>query len=456
MKRIILIFLLAVCFDAAAQQKYFTEKDLLAVITKFHPVAQQANIDVKIAEASILSTRGGFDPLYTGEATRKVFGGTEYYDYRNNEFSIPTWYGIELYAGQENISGARLNPEKTSGSIMYLGISVQPLQNLLIDKRRAALFQAKNMKLLSEVEQRIVLNDLLKDGLYTYWDWWQKYYVLQVVNSALQNALKRFELVKTAFSLGERPAIDTIEAFTQVQSFEIRRAEVVQDLYRARLDLAAFLWTREGAQAELPEDVIPAEEEHRASLELDEVLRFAEIHPEVVQYDFRLRNLQIDKRFAFQSLLPDLKIRYNQSGYDLGKTIEGPWFRNNYRYGIDLSIPLRLSEARGEYLKSKLRIERTILDQKNKELQVLNKVRQFYQENMQVQKQLRLQEQLLANVTALQRGEEIKFDNGESTLFLLNAREQKRIETEQKLQELRARLQKAEVGLKWAAGMLVM
>ncbi len=454
MKKIILILLLAGVVEAGAQQQYFTEKEMLGVITRFHPVALQATIDIERAEAGLLAARGGFDPLLKGETSRKVFGGTDYYNYRSAELSIPTWYGIELYAGQERISGARLNPEKTTGSVMYMGISVQPLQNLLMDKRRATLLQAKNMQLLSEVQQRIMLNNLLKDGLHAYWDWWQQYHILQIVNNALENAIKRFDLVKSASLLGERPAIDTLEAYTQVQSFGIKRSEAVQELYRARLELTAFLWTKEGAQALLPENVIPAGEDIGGAVELQEVLTLAANHPELAQYDFRLRNLEIEKKYAFQALLPDLKIRYNQSGYDLRKTIDGPWFRNNYRFGIDLAIPLRLSEARGNYQRTKLGIERTILDQKQKQLEVLNKVRLYYQENMQVLTQLSIQEQLLVNVTALQRGEEIKFRNGESSLFLLNARELKRIETEQKLQELKAKAKKAEVALRWAAGIL--
>ena len=454
MKKIFLIFLLAGISKAGAQPLYFTEKELLGVITRFHPVARQATIDIDRASAGILAARGGFDPLFNSEASRKVFGGTAYYDYRSAEVSIPTWYGIELYAGQERISGARLNPEKTTGSVMYLGISVQPLQNLLMDKRRAVLLQAKNMQLLSEVQQRMVLNDLLKEGLYAYWDWWQQYHILQIVNDALQNSINRFELVKAASLLGERPAIDTVEAYTQVQFFEIKRSEAVLQLYRARLELTAFLWTGEGSPAVLPENVMPGIQVPATSFELQEILFLAESHPELAQYDYRLRNLQIEKRLTFQALLPDLKIRYNQAGYDLRKTIDGPWFQNNYRFGINLSIPLRLSEARGNYQRTKLGIERTLLDQKQKQLEVLNKVRQYYQENQQVLAQLNIQEQLLVNITVLQRGEEIKFRNGESSLFLLNARELKRIETEQKLQELKAKAQKTGVALKWSAGLL--
>ena len=58
------------------------------------------------------------------------------------------------------------------------------------------------------------------------------------------------------------------------------------------------------------------------------------------------------------------------------------------------------------------------------------------------------------NYAALQRGEETRFSAGESSLFLVNARENKTLEAFQKLQELKAKFFKAGIGIQWAAGTL--
>ena len=50
-----------------------------------------------------------------------------------------------------------------------------------------------------------------------------------------------------------------------------------------------------------------------------------------------------------------------------------------------------------------------------------------------------MQELAYQNYIRLQRAEEIRFQNGESSLFLINARENKALEALQKLQELRAK-----------------
>jgi hypothetical protein len=54
----------------------------------------------------------------------------------------------------------------------------------------------------------------------------------------------------------------------------------------------------------------------------------------------------------------------------------------------------------------------------------------------------------------LQRGEEIRFFNGENSLFLVNSRENKALESLQKLAELEAKYFKTLYHLYWAGGVL--
>lgn len=455
MKRLVLLLLFSGSIQAYAQQHVFTQDDLLAVLTKFHPVARQAAIDVRIAKAGIQSARGGFDPLLKHEAAQKEFGSITYYNQQSTTIEVPTWYGIDLVAGTESLTGSRLNPEETRGSITHMGFSVQPLQNLVMDKRRAALVQARNYHQLSEVQRRIIENDLLQEALDAYWNWWEKYHVQQLVMAALSNAEKRLGFVKTSVQLGDRPAIDTLEAYTQVQAWQIKLTETYQELVKAKLQLSTYLWTENGGHTQLPNNVVPQEYEGEEGSALIDFTNGVLSHPEVKLFDYNMKALQVDKKLAFQALLPDVKIKYNQIGYDLSKTVNAPWFNNNYRYGVSFSIPLRLSEARAGYQKTKLQLENTQLEMANKQVQLHTKVNQYYTEWQQTQIQLSLQENLLANTSILQRAEEMRFSNGESSLFLINAREQKTIEAQQKLIELKSKVQKAAISMKWSAGMLV-
>ena len=136
------------------------------------------------------------------------------------------------------------------------------------------------------------------------------------------------------------------------------------------------------------------------------------------------------------------------------KTATGPLFENNFQYGLSLGIPVRLSQGRGEYRKTKLKITETKLQKSQKQLQIENKVKSYYNELVALRSQIVLQENAYKNYYILQRGEEIRFQAGESSLFLINARENKTLEALQKLQELKAKFFKTEKTLQWAAGML--
>jgi outer membrane protein TolC len=454
--KFLLPFFLLLAFNQSFSQTIFKEEEFIAVVKKYHPVAKLASLQVSIAKADLISKQGAFDPVVTAENSRKDFGGVAYYNNQDATIKIPTWYGIDLYAGVENVRGARTNPEQTIGSINYVGFNLPLLQNMVMDKRRAALQQAKLMINETEAVQQNMLNDLIREGLNAYWQWWQNYHLYNLIDSSLVNAEKRFTMVKTAFLLGDRPAIDTIEALTQIQSFSIQKAEIYTYLIKSRLELSAYLWTGNNTAYELPADVIPQKQNELQPQDLNQLLEVTKNHPQLVQYNFKLKSMQIERRLKFQSLLPDIDLKYQQlaKGYDFSKMANAAWFDNDFRFGVRVSMPLRLSEGRGEYKKAKLKIEQLNLERVNKNLQLQTKLKQSFVEWQQTLAQLNLQKNAVYNYELLQKGEETRFLNGESSLFLINSREQKTLEAKQKWVELQAKNQQSLVGIKWSAGIL--
>jgi outer membrane protein TolC len=454
MKIIFLAFILNFICTKTLTQKIFTEQEFIAVVKAFHPLARQAALEVKIAEANVTSSRSGFDPVVSSDLSRKQLEGIEYYDQQINQIKIPTWYGIDVVAGRETITGDRLNPEETKGGVSYLGISIPVLQNLLMDKRRAALLQSKQFLQQSQMQKLQMLNDLQRNALHAYWNWWENFQQYQVIANSKTSAEQRFAMVKTFVLNGERAAIDTIEALTLVQYFSQRLAESTMLLQKAKIEVTGFLWKEQFQSYDLPADVNPQQEVPQMNIALAEALLLAEKHPELRQYQFKLTALEIDRKLKFQSLLPTFNLKYNQLGKekDLFKTINSSWFQNNYQYGFSLSMPLRFSEGRGEYRKAKFYIEQIKLEQLNKTVQIKNKLRQYYTEWEITREQLAIQERYVSNILRIQKGEESKFINGESSLFLINARELKTLESKEKLVELKAKNVKSFIDVKWSAG----
>ena len=464
LKYIISLTALLSCMSASAQDslKVISAQQVMEIVKQFHPVARQADIFIEKSKAEVTAARGMFDPYLQNSTAQKTFGGLDYYYYNRPEISIPTWFGIEVSAGLEYLSGNRTNPEETRGETNYLGISMPVGKGLLMDKRRAALQTAKIFRTASIVEKRNILNNLLFEAMTSYWSWVQQYQVYNILTNAVAVNEKRLELVKTGFLLGERPAIDTTEALTQLQNFELLKSQAWLDFRNSGLELSVFLWTDAARPYNLPTAIIPADDLQSSSIatvttpDLNNLLEAAKKnHPELIIYDYKLDALGVEKRLKFQELLPSVNLRYNQlgKGYDLLKTASLPLFDNSFRYGLSLGIPLRLSQGRGEYRIAKLKITETQLQQSQKQLEVETKVKSYYNELTTLKSQVALQENALKNYLTLQRGEEIRFQAGESSLFLINARENKTLEALQKLQELKAKYYKTENALRWAAGL---
>lgn len=83
-----------------------TLDDFLGYVKQFHPLVKQANLEVSQAQSGIIAARGGFDPKLEVDYEKKQFKSTEYFDLLNSTFKIPTWYGIEVKAGFDQMDGA--------------------------------------------------------------------------------------------------------------------------------------------------------------------------------------------------------------------------------------------------------------------------------------------------------------------------------------------------------------
>ncbi|WP_207493497.1 TolC family protein [Aridibaculum aurantiacum] len=444
-------------------QEVLTLDNVLDIVRRYHPVARQANLSVDSAEAFRMAVRGAFDPAVYVRNEQKTFDGKSYYYYTNPEIKIPTWYGLELKAGLENNGGERLDPEVTPGRSSYAGLSMPLMKNLLFDRRRASLSQARLLIQQTEADRLNAYNDLLFNAAETYWDWVREYQVFRVLTQAITINRQRLNLVRQSFLGGERAAIDTLEALAQLQSFEFLQSDALLRFRNAAFELSNYLWLENEQPYELPANVIPDTTWSVVRLEtyplpvLEQSLATAlATHPKLRSLGFKVDALEVERRLKFQSLLPTFDVHYNflNKGYQPVKGIGSNMFENNYKYGFVFGLPLLQRQARGEYRIAGIKIEQTSLQVSQVRLEIENKVKSYYNQILQMRQQVRIFEENLQLYMRLLRAEEVRFSIGESSLFLINARENKVLETQQKLQELRAKFFKSLVALQWAMGQL--
>src|SRR5690606_38723823 len=198
---------------------------------------RQTSLQVGQSVASVLASRGIFDPVIDFQKDAKRLSGDRYYDHNNPEIKLFTPLGITLKAGVENNIGKYLNPELTNGVLSYAGVEIPVLQGLLIDKKRAALRQAEIIVNQTEEERRAILNDLYLNAITDYWYWTAAYRELQIIDQNLEIALQRLELTRVLFTNGEKAAADTTEAAGQVLALQLQQSAAVQEFQKAGVNL---------------------------------------------------------------------------------------------------------------------------------------------------------------------------------------------------------------------------
>lgn len=454
------IIAIFICFPVLIQSQTLSLETTLDLVRQYHPVCKQANLAIDFASASLQTTRGAFDPSIYTQAEKKTFDQRNYYNYNNAELKIPTWYGIDIKAGTEDNFGQKFNPELTPGKNNYLGISIPVLKGLLLDKRRASVQQAKLFVNMSRQDQLIAYNNILFEAADAYWQWIASSKILNILDESVRVNEKRFQLVKEAFLLGDRAAIDTVEALAQFQQIQTASIQAALDFQTRRLMLSNYLWTPDQQPYELSEKIKPDSSWDVVNIsdyplpKLNELLVSATAHPKLMSMDIKMDALEIDRRLKFQQLLPSLDLQYNflNSGYWNRDIFSQQLFQNNYKFGVKFAVPLFLRESRGEYTQAKIKISDLNYGIRQQRLEIDNKVKQYFNEILALRNQVLLQQSNITNHQLLLRAEETKFSIGESSMFLVNARENKLLEVNQKLAELKAKFFKSLLAVQWAAG----
>jgi len=436
-----------------------SKDEFISVVRQFHPVVLQANLQVRRAEAGITQARGAFDPVLYSSLDRKSLDGKLYYSYFNPQLIIPTWYGLQVKAGLEEVIGDRVTSEATFGKTSYLGVKLSS-NELLFDNRRAALRQAQTMRSLSQAEQKIAVNDLMNEALTSYLEWLRAYENYRLISDAIRINEERLRFVRLEFLQGNKPAIDTSEVVAQLQNFLQQQNAAWLAFQNEGIYLSNFLWLENARPLQWNEKIIPdtsvlsiAYDSHLKEI-LDLVNLDISDHPKMELYRSKIEFLETERRLKAQYLAPKLSVNANllNKGYELPGEVSRAMLENNYKLGVDFSLPLLLREARGAYRTTKLKTQETILARDQEQLSLENKVRRYFNEVVSLYEQIALYESAYQNYVRLYRGEQTRFSVGESTLFILNSRENKLIETQQKLIDLRTKWHKSYTGLLWAAG----
>lgn len=408
--------------------KELTYNEFLGYVKKYHPLVKSANLEINQAQANLMMARGGFDPKIEVDFEQKKFKDNEYYSILNSSFKIPTWYGVEIKAGFDNNEGIYLNPENTvpNQGLTSLGISVPLGQGLFINQRMADLRKAKIQVKLSQAERNLMAVAVLYDASVAYFNWKRNYNEVMLYQTYLNNANIRYQGISKSIEQGDKPAIDSVEAGIIVRNRKLSLEESQLKLAKAKLELANFLWLENNVPLELQDEIIP---EENLILTIKETLRTNDLmldnpslenHPKINALEQKIEMLEVERKLKANMLLPKIDLGYSY--------LSEPRYFDNYRFqdykvGLNFYFPLFLRKERGSLQLAKYKLQDVKFDLDLERVSLKNKIKAQQTEISSLEKQKQLIDNLVVDYNTMLTSEERLFSFGESSIFLINTRE---------------------------------
>lgn len=444
MKEVLLAVLVLLTLNVEGQDREDLKyEEFIKIVVDHHPVAYRARLMSEMAVSTQKVARGAFDPKIEGTLDRKSFEDKNYYTMASGTLKIPLWYGIDVKAGFDRNSGQFLNDSDVipRRGLWNVGISVPLGKGLILNRRRAELEKANILTSATEQQRILLLNELVFDASIAYLQWQVAHAQQSIAVEGVDLARIRFEAAKESFVNGDKPAIDTLESFILLQTRQVELQKAAQILDNVRILLNNYLWINGELPLEIEEGITPESVGvPQLMVEMAGIVGLAEeslpAHPNLLLYDYKNAEMSVDCRLAKEDLKPDMRLQFNPLLAVAEDALIDEVNPNNYKLGVHFSYPIRQRKERGKM---------DLLGQKMKDLELQKALKYqdikaklvVYKNNIeQSDDQLRQMRDITANYQALLEAERTKFDIGESSVFLLNSRENKYLQSRKKVVEM--------------------
>jgi outer membrane protein TolC len=437
-------------------------EDVMFSVLQYHPLVLQTNAQISQADAKKLTAMGRFDPALSYQLDEKSFKSKNYYTTVESYVKVPTRFGLDFKAGFESVTGGQVNPENITpaAGLAVAGVSIPVGRDLLIDERRAQLRQARLAQSLAAIEQRKTLNKLLLSVTKDYLEWYFAQEKRNLMKEAYDLAYQRFLGVKNRVEAGDLASLDTIEASLAVQSRLINYQMAELELINARLSISKHLWGPKNQALWLDTNVLAQNPSISVWLSASDksslIASLSNQHPELLKLNNKIKQLEIDRKLAVNNLLPSIQLQANaiQSWSPDASMFDPAMLSSNYKLGLSVYMPLFLRKERGKLrtVDAKTRFVSLDFIETKREQEIA--IETAWNERNMYQQMLGNQQVLVGKLRQMRDGEQERFNQGESTFFLINTREMSLIDGQVKQLDSELKVVKANAFVWYESGTL--
>ena len=439
-----------------------TLAEVLAVLAATHPQLEAARQRQRAAEGDAMAARGGFDPVLRARGQYAPIGafprGTVDLELRQ---PTPLW-GLSVYGGWRLGLGSfavyDLRGKTADGGELRAGVSLPLWQGGAIDRRRADLRVSALAQdaAAAELEARAI--ELERAAGRAYWAWVGAGLRLEVQRSLLALAEDRDEALRKQIVAGGVPAVEGIDNRRAIVDRRARIVAAERALQQAAFELARHLRDADGevqtpAPARLP-GAFP-EPLRPTSDVLEPLIREALARrPDLRRLMLQREAAVVELRLARNNRSPRIDLDA-YAAKDLGAVDPAYAYLRPAEFvaSVNVELPLALRGARGKLRRAEAELARIDAELRMARDVVALELRDAHSALVAAYARVGLAREQLAAAHELEQAERSRFRLGDSTLLLVNLREQ--AATDAALQELEAlgEVHRAHVDLRAAAGL---
>jgi outer membrane protein TolC len=431
------------CYASEKTQK-LSLMEVLQSIDTHYPQVKIARLEVIKASGAFVNAKGQFDPSLEA-STRSQPAGGYINNYGDTQLTIPTLYnGVKLFAGYRNGDGNwpiyYQNYLTNSGGEYRAGLSFPLLRDRLIDKERTGLLSSTQLMLMKKQEAEAVKIKIYQEAIKAYWQWVEAGLQLNIFKQLLHLAQKRQHAIEQQANQGDLPRLAISENLQQIIQREQLLNQGQMIFEQAGVNLSLYFRDPKGKPLVPGKRSLPVLTS--TSNTIVGTLASPREHPGIKKLNNYANMMKLKRNQARNELLPQL----DATAYTFKQNGTGGYplmIPQAAMVGVSFKFPLLQRQAKGNLIQAESELRQVRVEKRFLYEQLNNEFANMLIGINRSKKQVSLLKKELSLAQKVQQGETKKFYQGDSTLFLVNQREQ--MTTQVQLNTLHAQVQLEEL-----------
>ncbi len=420
------LFLLVFSYEGNSETLSLSE--VLKNIDK-HPLVAAYESKIKQQSAEVLISQGSFDTSLNFETYNRTIG---YYDGKYSKLSVKKPIAdigalIEggYRIGNEDFPVYEEDLKTLDGGEVFLSLTVPVLRNLFIDPQRARLIEKKLAEQIANYDISTFRLKLFAQTAKAYWKWVEMGNDLEIIRSIVDIANVRLEQLSQRSKLGDLPQIDAIDAKRTLMKRKAEERKIYQEYINRANTLSLYLRDDQGEPIVVQNlNVLkPIKLKCEDLAKRDKLVQSAlEYRPEIKVLDLQISQMEVSLELARNELLPNLDLKVTGQD-DLGsgqESLDQP----ELNLGALFSVPFERRVAKGKILKAEQVIAELQSNKKFLKEQIVVELTVLHENYQRICEQINFAEKEEATSREVAEGERNKFNQGDSSLVIVNLREQ--------------------------------